>query len=230
MIEQPEFPEQLFLELPDLIEQCVNGAATAQQIARLDRLMVEDEQARKLYVRYVHTLCALRTWSEYQLVESGSGDTASVSASLPEGLPEEDRIHLATSPFPLPLHHPPRHGRLFFLGLAGGVSGGDGDFRDRALDRLPYLRVPAGAGCPAIRPSPLPCPPSPLSPQWSAGSLAWSIAQWVGKGSRVVPGVAGDESGPIPTPEIPPNPLFPSATSSTSPPACWKSLTTPAQR
>ena len=32
----------------------------------------------------------------------------------------------------LPLHHPPRHGRLFLLGLAGGVSGGNGDFRDRA--------------------------------------------------------------------------------------------------
>ena len=93
MTHQPEFPEQLLLELPDLIEQCVNGAATARQIARLDRLMVEDEQARKLYVRYVHTLCGLRTWSEYQLVESGSSDPASVCVSLPA----EDRIHPAPS-------------------------------------------------------------------------------------------------------------------------------------
>ena len=54
----------------------------------------------------------------------------------------------------LPLRHHPQHGRLFLLGLAGGVSGGNGDFRDWAVDRLLGARVPARAGRPAIRPSP----------------------------------------------------------------------------
>ena len=71
MTDQLAFPEELFLELHALTEECVNGTATFEQAARLDRLMIEDEQARKLYVRYVHTLCGLRTWSEYPLVDSG---------------------------------------------------------------------------------------------------------------------------------------------------------------
>ena len=33
----------------------------------------------------------------------------------------------------LPRHRLPRHGRLFLLGLAGGVSGGNGDFRTWTL-------------------------------------------------------------------------------------------------
>ena len=114
MTHQPEFPEQLLLELPDLIEQCVNGAATAPQIARLDRLMVEDEQARKLYVRYVHTLCGLRTWSEYPLVELGSSEPASVSVSLPA----EDRIHPAPPMLP-PSSPPPSTARSAFSPRAG---------------------------------------------------------------------------------------------------------------
>ena len=40
---QPSFPEELSLELPELIEQCVNGTATAQEAARLDRLMIETD-------------------------------------------------------------------------------------------------------------------------------------------------------------------------------------------
>ena len=75
----------------------------------------------------------------------------------------------------IPLHHPPRHGRLFLLGLAGGVSGGNGDFRDRAADRLLRACVPSAADCRAI----VSCPAGwMLNRRWSlsAGLPAWSIA------------------------------------------------------
>ena len=75
------FPEDLLLELPELIEACVNGTATAEQISSLDHRMATDPQACKLYARYMHTLCALRTWSEYQMVEQEGSDFASASVT-----------------------------------------------------------------------------------------------------------------------------------------------------
>ena len=76
------FREELLMELPGLIEDCVTGVATKEQIARLDRLMIEDEQARRLYVRYAHTLCALRTWSEYQASDAEARDVLSALTAL----------------------------------------------------------------------------------------------------------------------------------------------------
>jgi hypothetical protein len=70
MKDSSEFPVALFLELNELIEECINGTASTQQVANLDCLIIENEQARKLYVRCIHTSCALRTWSEYTSVES----------------------------------------------------------------------------------------------------------------------------------------------------------------
>ena len=42
------------------------------------------------------------------------------------------------------------HGRLFLLGLAGGVSGGNGDCRHWAVDRLARLHVGSRTACAAI--------------------------------------------------------------------------------
>ena len=65
------------------------------------------------------------------------------------------------SSFPrLPRQRGPRHGRLFLLGLAGGVSDRNGDFRDRDLDRLLHACVPARTGRHGNRPFPS---ASPLS-------------------------------------------------------------------
>ena len=49
----------------------------------------------------------------------------------------------------LPLHRLPRHRRLFLLGLAGGVSDCDGDFRDRAAVGS-WCMCPARTGRQAI--------------------------------------------------------------------------------
>ena len=78
------------------------------------------------------------------------------------------------SSLPHPRQHHPQHGRLLLLGLAGGVSDGNSDFRARAVDRLLGACVPACTGRQAIRPSPLSLYPSPR--RWLAGSPAWSIA------------------------------------------------------
>ena len=49
-----------------------------------------------------------------------------------------------------PLHHSPQHRRLFLLGLAGGVSDCNGNFRGWAADRLRHACVPACTGRQAI--------------------------------------------------------------------------------
>ena len=110
------FSEDLLLELPELVEQCVNGTATDEQIARLDRLLIEDEQAPKLYARYVHTLCGLRTWSEYSPEELLGNEPASAPPFSSEELPHAGPLPLASSPV------------LGFLGSAyHGVTGYIGD-------------------------------------------------------------------------------------------------------
>ena len=98
MTDQLAFPEELFLELHALTEDCVNGTATFEQAARLDRLMIEDQQARKLYVRYVHTLCGLRTWSEYPLVDSGGNPLIPEPALASEEIPNEAQTLPSVSP------------------------------------------------------------------------------------------------------------------------------------
>jgi hypothetical protein len=73
--------EQTCLELTLLIEDAVNGIATSEQLARLDRLLIEDERARTFYAQYVHTLCGLRTWAECPASKSDS----SVESTAPAG-------------------------------------------------------------------------------------------------------------------------------------------------
>ena len=62
--------------------------------------MIEDERARKLYVRYVHTLCGLRTWSEYPLVDSIDNAPFPVPTLASEEIAKEDQT--SPSVFPLP--------------------------------------------------------------------------------------------------------------------------------
>ena len=100
MTRQEVFAEELLLELPELVEQCVDGTASEDQIIRLNRLMVEDRQARMLYARYVHTLCGLQAWSEYPL-SSLEGDGIGREGFPEELISYENPCHAARQPLDL---------------------------------------------------------------------------------------------------------------------------------
>jgi hypothetical protein len=92
-------------DLTILIEDCVNGVAAPEEWARLDRLLIENEEARDFYVRYMHTVCGLRTWGESPLNELESADHAAKPAPA------------------VPASPPPRSPILGFLNsFVGGMS------------------------------------------------------------------------------------------------------------
>lgn len=53
----------LFREISGLAEKSLRGELTDDEAARLERLVLQDPQARRLYVRYVHETQSLRAWT-----------------------------------------------------------------------------------------------------------------------------------------------------------------------
>ena len=104
-------------------------------LKQLEELVSDDPKARRLYMEYLRDSIGLR-YVVLPLKEKGLGTVAS-AADTETDISVNPSICLPLlgdlSRSQLPLRPPPRHGRLFLLGLAGGVSGGNGDFRDRAL-------------------------------------------------------------------------------------------------
>ena len=103
---------------------------TAEQAARLQELVIGNEELRYRYILYmhIHALAEMGRCLPASELDRGSMDTAGLPLSIPCA---------AMCP------RPPVPGflssiaygtvGLFLLGLAVGVSGGNGDFRDRAL-------------------------------------------------------------------------------------------------
>ena len=133
-------------ELDQLIVSANEGELTHQQIARLKELLDSDEEAGLYYVAVMYVQAGLWRYFGNNSVSPRPAccDLADTDA--------ECRDFGSAAP-----HRSSRSATackgygLFRLGLAGGVSGGNGDFRDRAFDRLPRVCVPARADCQAIR-------------------------------------------------------------------------------
>ena len=157
------------VELDELLNKlCTDVLSPSEQQELNDLLRIGVEQ-RLYYRRYMHLHAAIK-WN----TSKRHDEATSLKQALADGCDRSPEA--ASSPlFPTRLtavssvqkvcptglptsspvlsflwHHPPRHGRLFLLGLAGGVSGGNGDFRDRAVDRLLHACVPARTGRQAI--------------------------------------------------------------------------------
>ena len=153
-------------ELATLLEASCLGELQPEQARRLTNSCAAIPSAAST----TSCLCTCTPWS------SGAGDRPGrMPHSYRQPVAVERRTQLAGALFsssaPSTTQFTARSG-YFLLGLAGGVSGGDGDFRGRALDRLRGACVPAWQ---VARQSPSPSPLDPR-PEWSAGSPAWSIA------------------------------------------------------
>ena len=123
--------------LPLLNDAC-DGTLTEAQIRELAAVLDSDAATRKVFIDHISLQADIRFLGRAErLCNIG---LAGVQAIVPQAAVVWSR---SNSNSRLPLQHPPRHGRLFLLGLAGGVFGGNGDFRGRAADRLPRARVPA---------------------------------------------------------------------------------------
>jgi hypothetical protein len=60
-------PDDRLFELHALATASLEGELSDEQIARLERLVCDDEELRKLYVRYMYVSWSLRTWAKYPL-------------------------------------------------------------------------------------------------------------------------------------------------------------------
>ena len=151
-------PDSVLDEVLGLTLTCLSGEAGPEDVERLNELLC-NEAARRIYEDVIRDSFSLRRWADATKLHCGEifdgcdSDTAFLRLATadpdlhcrhrfqqPQGRTSR---HCSRSPPWLPHHHPPRHGRLFLLGLAGGVSGGNGDFRARALDRLPCVLCPS---------------------------------------------------------------------------------------
>ena len=153
-------------ELPPFLERLVDGEFTCEDWARLNEFLSQGDQPRRYYHRYMKVHAALE-WRNGGRNEAEAAKRWTPGVSCPTAvsvrLATIRRRFSGTPSYRFVRQRIPRCGRLLLLGLAGSVSRGNGDFWDRAADRLPHLRVPACTGCPTIRPSPLSSLPSPLN-------------------------------------------------------------------
>ena len=189
-----ERSSRLVPELHNLFDRLQDDDFSENDRLRLNELLAAGDEQRRCFITYAD----IHSWLAWEGMKK---------------TPSEERLvrHPAATVFPcprLPRQRGTRHTRLYLLGLAAGVSGGNDDFRGWASDRLPHLRVPARAGCPAIRLSSL---SSLASPQIGRPDHRHDQLP-MGKGS-----VSGFrvQSQSVSNPEsLIPNPLFSSATSS----------------
>ena len=79
-------PRNLFEELHELTVAALDDTATPAKMARLDQLLREDPQARRLYVRYVDVSCNLRQWASRPLPESSESGPPPEEVTTPRGL------------------------------------------------------------------------------------------------------------------------------------------------
>ena len=117
-------------ELFNLFGMVGDEAATTEQIQQLEGLLRTDHSIVTSFVQFMFLHAMLER--NFEIVRPHN------ASPLPHTVqPKPTGESTLSVPAPsLPLHHPPRHGRLFLLGLAGGVSDRNGDFRDRAANRL----------------------------------------------------------------------------------------------
>ena len=104
MSEHPGLSNEFVLDLQQLIDECVFGVATSEQVELLNRLLIENVAARKFYVQSVATLCSLRKWGEYPLSGAG-GDGPDQSCARRRG--KMFRRLIITRPLPVPMNSPP---------------------------------------------------------------------------------------------------------------------------
>jgi hypothetical protein len=84
--EPQEDPRKLFEEVHELTAASLHGLATPEEMMRLDRLLCQDPQARRLYVRYVDVSCNLRQWASHPLAETLESGRPAQEAAPPPGL------------------------------------------------------------------------------------------------------------------------------------------------
>ena len=65
-------PDDRLSELHALATASLSGEASDEQIARLERLVCENEGLCKLYVRYMYISWSLRTWARYPLSDAAA--------------------------------------------------------------------------------------------------------------------------------------------------------------
>ena len=60
-------PDDRLVELHTLATAALNEELLDEQVSRLDRVVCEDEDFRKLYIRYMYVSWNLRTWARFPL-------------------------------------------------------------------------------------------------------------------------------------------------------------------
>ena len=69
-------PEDILAELHELCAASLGGELSDEQASRLDQLVCEDENVRKLYIRYMYVSWNLRTWARFPLADDVDGELA----------------------------------------------------------------------------------------------------------------------------------------------------------
>ena len=170
-------PEDRLVELHTLATAALNEELSDEQIVRLDRLVCEDENFRRLYIRYMYVSWNLRTWAKFPLPSDAEDQLQPPS-------PDADAILLDQL---ASLDAEPAHGSALLVGsnaFHGTVGYFSSGWPVAYLVATVIFAIGLLVGSQFTCPSRcrLPSNPSlypllsPLSPQWSAGSPAWSTA------------------------------------------------------
>ena len=85
MTDAPMFDrdDSLPCEIHALVQACLGSTATPAQRLRLERLVCEDMEARRLYVHYMHDSLMLRRWATVNSGQVGQ-ELAAIESSAPD--------------------------------------------------------------------------------------------------------------------------------------------------
>ena len=113
-----------------------DGELNLEDRRRLEQMLSSDEESLSYYENYVE-IHSLLHW-QHGLAEKCETGYLQSYPPCDSCLPVSTFPAIVLFDGAIDNSH-----KLFLLGLAGGVPDGDGDFWDRALDRLPRVCVPA---------------------------------------------------------------------------------------
>ena len=203
----------------DLTQAICDKSASENDFVELDAILLADEASRRYYL----DSCRMRVALRFELRANRAAQKARQQINIESivSAPVELDVAAGKSPSIVPGTYP----TLAFLGNT--IHGTVGYFSSGWPVAYLVATVIFGIGLligshiyvsqpvqVAEQSAPLPSRPLP-SPQWSAGSPAWSIAKWEPKSEVRSPRQIGNHQSEI---EIR-NPSLPSATSSPWPPA-----------